>query len=490
MKSRIMILIALLALFMAPAAPVALAAPPTMVNYPRFKLIDMGTFGGPNGTVNGPEVQDLSNNGAYGGYAETSIPYPFPPYCPNNECLVQHAQAWRNGVVSDLGTLPGANLSSGVAWVGANGMMVGSSENGLLDPLGYPQNHAVVWNKAGQITDLGTMEGGDWSFAAGINGQGLIDGAAINTVPDPFSLMGFPYQTRTFVWQHRAMQDIGTLGGPDAIMSGMNERGQIVGISYTNSTPNPSTGIPTLHPFLWENGKMKDLGTLGGTLVLYSDWINNRGQVSGTSTLAGDQIYHPFLWDNGKLKDLGTLGGLNGWAEWISDSGLVVGKSDLTLSSTVLHDAFLWKNGVMTDLGLVSPWPCSNALSVNSKAQVVGWTSLCGGGLGPAFYSEGGHPIVAINTLLLPGSNINVVDAFQINERGEIAGGGYLPNGDFHAVVLVPASQADITAANSQHSTSQPHLNLPSKGVIQSYSMLGTPRNRMLARFLRSQLEP
>ena len=466
-KSRIMICISVLAMFMAPVAPIALAMPPTPVNYPRFKLIDMGTFGGPNSFVNGPQDQILNNNGVYGGEAETAISDPFAPNCQNDECLVQHAQAWRNGKVYDLGTLPGVNLSSGVTWVSSNGIIVGEFENGLLDPLGFPQVRAVMWNKDGQITNLGTMEGGDWSFAQGINANGLVVGAALNTVPDPFSMFGLPYQTRAFIWQHGVMQDIGTLGGPDAVMYGMNERGQISGISYTNSTPNPTTGVPTTHPFLWENGKMKDLGTLGGTFVPF-DWMNNRGQVVGTSTLPGDQIYHPFLWDNGKLKDLGTLGGMNGDAEWISDSGLVAGRADLSLSSNV-HHAFLWKNGAMTDLGVVSPWTCSTADSVNSKAQVVGSTGICNVGGGPAFFSEGGRPMVDINTLVLPGSNpsnITVVEAYQINDRGEIAGGGFLPNGDFRAVVLVPASRAEIAAANGQPATNPSHFNLLSKGVI------------------------
>jgi hypothetical protein len=52
--------------------------------------------------------------------------------------------------------------------------------------------------------------------------------------------------------------------------------------------------------------------------------------------------------------------------------------------------------------------------------------------------------------------------------------------------VLVPASQSEIAAANSQPSMSQSHRYLPSKG----HSMLDTPRNRFLAPFLRSQSEP
>ena len=56
--------------------------------------------------------------------------------------------------------------------------------------------------------------------------------------------------------------------------------------------------------------------------------------------------------------------------------------------------------------------------------------------------------MVDISTLLLPGSDVAILDLFAINERGEIAGSGMLPNGDVHAIVLVPASAEEIAAAN------------------------------------------
>jgi hypothetical protein len=46
-----------------------------------------------------------------------------------------------------------------------------------------------------------------------------------------------------------------------------------------------------------------------------------------------------------------------------------------------------------------------------------------------------------------------VTDGETINDRGEIAGSGMLPNGDFHAIVLVPCVDAGEDCLSSRENT-------------------------------------
>src|SRR5215469_3262904 len=447
MNAMTSLLTRLLILFSALAVPISLAAQ-DHANKPRhhhYKLIDLGTFGGPTSSTQ-DELQVLNHRGMVAGTADTSVPnHPNScfPFCGG--AFIAHAFLWSKGVLHELRSLPGSN-SSGAGWISDSGLVAGFSETEAIDPiLSVREMHAVLW-RDGEIIDLGTLEGGYESAAFAVNSRGQVAGAGFNTVPDPFSFTGT--QQRTFLWENGVMRDLGTLGGPDAGLLGgapffkgnveMNERGQVVACSFTNSTINPVTGTPTVDPFLWDKEQgMIDLGTLGGTSGCAIN-LNNRGQVVGYSNMAGDLTAHPFLWERGEMKDLGTLGGPTGFANWISEAGEVAGSAD---NEGGQQHAFLWKNGIMTDLGTLPGDSCDQSQAVNSKGQMVGESAPCDFSSARAFLWENGGPMVDLNTLVPSGSRLQLFGAVDINNRGEIVGSGLPANGDAHAVLLIPCDE-------------------------------------------------
>jgi probable HAF family extracellular repeat protein len=394
------------------------------------------------------------------GWANTTDP---DPLCFVPNCIATHAFRSYGKHVTDLGTLPGGTVSQAL-WNTDSGLIAGWSENGETDPTapGFAELRGVLWRKD-KIIDLGVLpQGGYESLANAVNNRGQVVGFAFNLVPDSCSLIGFPTQTRAFLWQNGAMQDLGTLGGPDAIAELINDRGQISGTSYIEST-DPATGCHKLHPFFWQNGLMLDIGTLGGTAGDVRA-INERGEVVGFWNLPGDQTFHPFLWKQQKLIDLGTLGGETGETNWINGRGDIVGKADLPGPFPQNHDAVLWKKGKAIDLGVLPGDSCSNAYFINSRGLIVGTSEnqyLCSILIGQhAFLKEPGKPMVDLNTLIPAGSSLDLTHAVAINDRGEIAGFG-VPRGcapeDFelcgHAYVLIPCGMEE-GCRNSDHGDS------------------------------------
>jgi probable HAF family extracellular repeat protein len=158
----------------------------------RYTFVDLGTLGGPvtYGTDDQIHVHLLNDSGVVSASSDTSIPDPNgPDFCWNLDCFLSHAFRWKDGVMTDLGALPGTNVSEG-GGINSHGWSVGLSENGLIDPLlGARELRAILW-KDGQILDLGTL-GGNQSIAGNLNNRGQVVGFAANAILDSFSRFGW-----------------------------------------------------------------------------------------------------------------------------------------------------------------------------------------------------------------------------------------------------------------------------------------------------------
>ncbi|MCP4247472.1 MAG: hypothetical protein GY778_10530 [bacterium] len=195
--------------------------------------------------------------------------------------------------------------------------------------------------------------------------------------------------------------NLGSLSSNASYPSGINESGQVVGYSYTDSWQKRA--------FLYSEGEMVDLGTLGGSEAHAYD-INNAGQVVGEArTAAGD--WHAFLWEAGSgMQDLGTLGGSASVAYAINELGQAVGYSSIDSA----NHAFLYSDGVMSDLGTFD-YHQSAAFDINDQSQIVGLLLPLTSTASAFIYDAG--TLIDLGSPLLASSQ-----AWLINNSGLLAG--------------------------------------------------------------------
>ncbi len=205
--------------------------------------------------------------------------------------------------------------------------------------------------------------------------------------------------------------DLGTLNGSYSYAYGVNNRGQVVGISDGFSV----TGYFP-HAFLWDaRHGMQDLGTFNGVGGSYAYGINDRGQIVGTSDIDVQGHSRAFLWDRRHgLQDLGALDGANSTATAINDRGQAVGSS---------VDAFLWdRRHGLQDLDSLGTGGGA-AAAINDRGQVVGSSVVDHSGDDHPFLWDAGHGLRDLGNL--PGATAGTYAA-GINDAGQVVGGSYI----------------------------------------------------------------
>jgi probable HAF family extracellular repeat protein len=247
----------------------------------------------------------------------------------------------------------------GATAINEQGQIVGYGAVKAIDPiLGYHIEHAFLWQQ-GRMRDLGVAPPGYNAIdALAINERGQVLGAS-RRWEHPY-LADTVVKSTAWLWEKGHVRTICTDRWGSGVAS-MNDEGQvIVGCSLGRGH----------HSYLWDNGRLTDLGTLGGKATWASD-INDRGQIVGRSQVASG-AEHAFLWQDGRMTDLGTLGGDSSWAQGINNRGQIVGgaSSKGGPGSSSPH-AVLWEHGTITDLGTTL---ANSDIVINGSGQIV-WTA-------------------------------------------------------------------------------------------------------------------
>jgi probable HAF family extracellular repeat protein len=346
----------------------------------------------------------------------------------------------RYGVV-DLGTL-GGSYSIAVA-INNKGWITGDANLS-----GDTARQGSLWQGDANI-DLGTL-GGSYSRSQAVNERGQVVGGAESFLNDDLNegFCGFPTASVCvpFVWQDNDIAPLKTLGGSNGIAFDINNRGLIGGVAE-DLTVDSTCGNPELHsePVLWQGGNIRQLPTVLGDPDGFVQAVNNKGEAAGGSGQCWAEPFfslHAVLWRNGKATNLGSLGGTLFTApSAISEEGQVVGSSDTAGDAgffvgpfTNAH-GFLWQHGAISDLGTLPGDGNSFGQGINNKGQAVGIGSR-------AILWQNGIAI-DLNTLVPgpPFSPLYLLQAYGINDRGEVVGFGVDADGEGHAFLAVPCDE-------------------------------------------------
>ena len=361
-------------------------------------------------------------------------------------------------VVKDLGTLGG---TQGVAeGISDRGWVVGDA-----NLAGDQSVHATLW-RDGVVTDLGTLGGinsqEQWPVK---DNRGLIVGAAETSNMDPFNedFCGFDANSGVpptglicvgFLWQEGVMSALPTLGGNNAQAWAVNNLGQVAGLAE-QSTQNQGCIAPQvldIQAVVWgpKPGEIQVLPPLAGDVSAWAIGINDHQQAVGLSggcfspnfNAGGGTPQHGVIWQNGTVTSLGNipLGPyIFPWA--INNLGQVVGQA----GTTSQFHTFLWQKGIITDLGVIPGDVLGGAFGLNDQGEIVG------GSCGPNVTLEFGcrayvwryGVMYDLNALVKPGSTpLYLVFGNDINSRGEIAAYAFdQSNGEFHAALAIPCDE-------------------------------------------------
>jgi probable HAF family extracellular repeat protein len=216
--------------------------------------------------------------------------------------------------------------------------------------------------------------GGTTVESLGLTNAGHVYGSTTTVLPQNGITV-----TRGFIFKDGALTVLGTLGGNWGVVYGMNDLGDAVGVAALPD-PNFDFGNGGDRAVIYRAGEVINLGVLPGDTRSWAYAINNKGDVVGNSApmFFGGPYPTPrvFLFRDGQMRDIGALPGASRvmvWSRSINDAGMVVGLCEIGTAVP-----FLWTEATgMVDLRYrISPVTPANGFpqthALNNRGQMVG----------------------------------------------------------------------------------------------------------------------
>ena len=202
----------------------------------------------------------------------------------------------------------------------------------------------------GTIVRVPHLGGGDGSVLA-FNNAGAVTGFS-------FKPSG---EQRAFLFSDGVLHDLGTLGGRFSEGTVLNDFGVVAGNADQPDENNPH------HAFVFRNGTMSDLSGLAVDQFSSASIINNAGDIAGQATWSGP-FPRAFIYRNSQMIDIGSLGSGLSTIQDLNESGHAVGNS---ADESFINIAFLYDGTTMHNLGTLGG-PGSIAWSINDSGVIVG----------------------------------------------------------------------------------------------------------------------
>jgi probable HAF family extracellular repeat protein len=356
--------------------------------------------------------------------------------------------------INDVGQVTGSS-GADIPGLGLHAF-IWSADTGLqpLDPAGvYASSTGYAINNSGQVAaraTLSTMPGYDDQTLVRYNpGSGFEhiayltgDYGRIMDINESGSITGYwdtytdaSYGTRAFVYTDtNGFEEIPPFDGVGASIAwDINDFNQIVGTAANGSATRA---------FLWDDGVMTDLGTLGGTSA-DAYYIDNMGVIVGWA-LTADGTRHAFRWTSDLgIQDIHSFANApESEALWNVDSGWVIGT--YTANDGATRQFYSFNDGPMIDMGVELSPGQDGIFKINNAGEGIGTMNAARRTAMHATYFSPTAGVLDLNDLLVEPTTFEMRHGVDVSEAGQIVVTGQFPgNAKTRSAVLTPLIDGD-----------------------------------------------